>query len=441
MIEKILIIAVILVLFYYVMDLFFKKKKPVDGKKPFDMNKSEYTLRELAEEFWLKNEMEFISEEPTEEEIAIGKKYCPTFINEETKIFWDEVIAYNYKWLLMEEDKGFSGLINAIKALLLYIDLPENARLSSTSSSIGRKRSGETERELDDECAIFRTKGTYEVYQKINLLPHILGVATEIVPIITQGKKHYMWIGNLGEAILAALGHDLGKIEKQKNPSDTRSHQEISDEEFIKLCGDLISEEKIAKINNAILLHHTVLIDNSSNNPLSNSLIDADQKRRVIELEESDKKDNGAVSIALSEQFDEIEKIATIIRKRILSIITEPGDGIHYIIYDRKKKTPTIYIKNEFFETLLNNEKISKKNYLKAMTKLKDDGIVTNVNFNNYEFLSAKIKYNDNHELLDAQLIPINYSSFDLTQLDITHIYKGTNMPKVLPSNYTAQED
>lgn len=416
---------------YYGIGYYFSKINKVAEVKDvvdddvFDMHKMEYTLEELAHKLWLKNELQYTSH-TTEMQLEIARKECPAFVHQITTNFWNTHISKIYWLLEHEEDRGFYELINSIKKILIFLDDEKNAKMSSVSSKIKNEEINKKETTFDNESRQFKADNTYEVFKTVDLLTHTLGVTEQMIPVLCKKINKMNCIGKLGDGILAALGHDLGKIERQNNSEENRSHELVSIDVFKKLVGDVVPESNKKTILEAISMHHISMVDDSSGQ-IGYALVQADQQQRAKELRAYHKNNDNKYNIGSTI----IEIVEDKIRKEILRYITSPStDEKSYIYYD-KTRGGLIYLDLLIFENFKVNHEINDSDFLDALKRLRKIGIIMLVDFSKYNALNTKLKY-DNGDIVSADLIPVDFTKLALTQAEMHLTFMNDPMPKVL---------
>lgn len=431
MFENVLIVGGVMVGTYYSIGYYFSKinkvavVKDVVDDDVFDMHKMEYTLEELARQLWLKHEIPDPSH-ATEMQLAIARKECPVFVHQITTNFWNTHISEIYRFLDHEEDRGFYELINSIKKILLFLDDEKNAKISSVSSKLKNDEINRKETAFDNESRQFQVNNTYEVFKTVDLLTHTLGVTEQMISVLCKKNNRMNCTGKLGDGILASLGHDLGKIERQNNSEENRSHELVSIDVFEKLVGDVVPESNKKTILKAISMHHISMVDDSSGQ-IGYALIKADQQQREKELRAYHK--NNAYKYNIGSTI--IEIVEDKIRKEILRYITSPSnDEKSYIYYD-KTRGGLVYLDLLIFENFKVTHEINDSDFLDALKKLRKIGIIMLVDFSKYNALNAKLKY-DNGDIVSADLIPVDFTKLALTQADMHFTFMNDPMPKVL---------
>lgn len=424
MIEKLLIVAIVMVVAYVVIEKLLGGKNGKSEEVKFDTKKGEYTLQELADNLWLKNERKAMSDtsSPAEYKRAMDDK--PEFIHEATNNFWINTIAHEYGWLLNDQRTGFNGVIEAIKILLKYIDDPKNATLSSVSSNYSRV--GNDTKEWDAECAAFKLENTYEIYQSFSFLVHTLGVAEEILPIVRGADRSYMWGKKIGLSILTALAHDLGKVKRQTDKSDNRSHEYISAEIVRELLDGIVSQEKIELIAAAVSLHHT-LINESNPHYLIPSLIKADYKRREKEkqLYREKGQDEGLAKIQrnIAENREDSKTSGKDeVVAHIVDVIGSVSPQDHSVVF-LKKKSNLVYLLRKVFDEYAKESGIAQEELREALMDLREEKIIQSVDFSRYDSFPLFIVDNDSGEKHELRTIPIDYTKIGFTLEEISDIF------------------
>lgn len=134
---------------------------------------------------------------------------------------------------------------------------------------------------------------TYNILYQISLLHHTLGVANNVLK-----EKHLQH--SFGKLLLAALGHDLGKIIGHKDIKNykTGNHPQSSVyilHNFIQGYKELTIEKEVSQI---ILNHHS---NTGSKDPLIKEFKNIDQKTRREEIENYINKENNSILSQVSQ--------------------------------------------------------------------------------------------------------------------------------------------
>lgn len=181
---------------------------------------------------------------------------------EEIHFFNDTVMNFFKKHI--EGKPFFTGAVRKVLTNLLTL-LDAEGSVSSVVSG-----QNETESKIP--------KNTYEMLAQVSLVEHTINVAEEIIKLAPYGPI-------LPQAIIAALGHDLGKIPKYRN-----RYYALGDHPFISVTvfesiqsfKELVYAEDILK---AVRDHHI-----KPKEQLGEVLKEADQRARRRELSEVQKK-------------------------------------------------------------------------------------------------------------------------------------------------------
>lgn len=437
MIEKIILIIVIMIVVYFLIDNLFKTKQATTEESKLDLTKNHYTLQELADNLWLKNERKAMLETATQADRDRAEADKPEFLHQSTKDFWDNVIASDYNWIMNDERTGFHGLLEALKAVLLHLDDPKHASLSSVSSSY--ERVGNHKKEYDNECAIFRANNTFHIYSTFSILSHSLGVAEEIIPVIKGSEKGYMWGTKIGMALLCALGHDLGKIVRIINPDDNRTHEFISVSVIRDLLGNIIEDKKLDLIVNAISRHH---MENTEDNPhfLITALVKADQNRRAEELKIYNNKEEGAdTGVLLPQEEVNVEEISAKIVNHVLNLVETFDPTKNQIIFD-KKKPQLIYVHSSEIETMAEKNKVNKEQLNIVLKSLRDKKIISLIDFSKYDSYKLNVRAPGKDKVHEYRVIPFDYTLIGLTEQIILDLFMAVETPKIVQNNLISSE-
>lgn len=423
MVVKILLIVAIMAIVYFLLDKLLSGNNKKTKETKFDTKKGEYTLQELADNLWLKNERKEMGEasSPAEYKRAIDDK--PEFIHEATNNFWVNVVAVEYGWLLNDQRTGFVGLIEAIKILLKYLDEPKNATSSSVSSNFSRV-GGDT-KEWDAECAAFKLENTYEIYRSFSLLIHTVGVAEEILPIVRGNDRPYMWGKKIGLSILTALAHDLGKAKRQLDAEDKRSHEYISADILRELLDGIIAKDKIDMIASSVSLHHTQY-NESNPHYLIPSLVKADYKRREKEKALYKEKGKGDEVAKIAEIGDGVDKSGSKFKDEIVGCIHDVIGSIspqdHRVVF-LKKKSASVYMIRKVFDDYAEARGLEKEELARALSELREEKIIQSVDFSRFESTPLFIVDNDSGQKHELKVIPIDYTKIGFSLEEISDIF------------------
>lgn len=432
MTEKLIIVIVVMIVAYFIMDKFLNHKNEKNDEDKLDTSKGEYTLEELAEKLWLKNERKSMPETATMADKKIAEADKPDFVHKATNDFWENIIANEYNWIMNDERTGFHGLLGALKILLLHLDDPRYAQLSSVSG--GYSRNGNDKRDTDNEGALFRVNNTYEMYSKFSILTHSLGVAEEILPIIKGSERGYMWGRKIGISLLCALGHDLGKIVRQIDKNENRTHEDVGAEKVRELLSGVIDNNKIDLITNAIVRHHMENTDANAHFLIA-SLVEADKNRRVVELKLYNSSTGMDLEvIEVSKEPTEIERLTVKIVEGVLDLVEKFDLDGNDVIFDRYKPK-LLYISKRAIDSIAKANNLSEEALRVVMKRLRDDKIVSLIDFTRYDSYKLSVKMPSMPKVHIFDVIPFDYSSIGLTEQQLLDMFVGKESPEIVQNN------
>ena len=221
------------------------------------IDKVEISLAKLARDNWV-DDKDVVEVLP-----PVSSRTLPQFQSKEIADFYQTRLAKYIETALYSEVIGKS--LDAIIKILLLLDLEGNC-----PSIVDRKG----DPELDSYGSF------YELLRKVSLRVHSLNVAEECVTILTQQYKEPEFM--FGRVLVAALGHDLGKIDKFSKGSTGLGyslgyHPNVSAAIVEPFLADVNGKEEILS---AIRDHH----HNSSANPLLQIIREADRRAREREI-------------------------------------------------------------------------------------------------------------------------------------------------------------
>jgi HD domain len=121
-------------------------------------------------------------------------------------------------------------------------------------------------------------RSTHQKLEKISLLDHSLNVAEQVMRILTLQKRDHL----IPDAVVAALGHDLGKLPLKLFLVHHMEDHALPSAEMINNIPGFFRLAKNAEILEAIKLHHK-----DSENFLDRVLRGADQEARQMEIKQA----------------------------------------------------------------------------------------------------------------------------------------------------------
>lgn len=416
MMNEFLIIGGSMAVAYFSLDYYFKNPKKLQQAKRYsksglDLTKGKYTLDELAKHLWLRDDPKRFSLLTDEEKLA-AKNACPLFKNQEIKIFWDNEIAPMYYALmdLIDKDENQNNLWKSVLAILYFLD--EHSQYSSVSGQYS----------LDNESKEFKAQSTYESFSEVSILTHSLGVASHM--LLTVCKYGYEnSFQNVPTALIIALGHDLGKIERQKNSNETRAHEVVSIDVIRELC-PLLNADIINMISKSIQLHHT--LGHTQHVKYLNELIEADHDQRTSELKEYKKRYDKLMEMKDALKGETDEKL----RLFIYDALDNPTEVAEYLYFD-KAKSGAVYFDIEIFKDYGRKNNIEFEQVMSSIRSFRKSGLVTLIDFGKYTSYHMVIQYH-NEEPLNTQVIPIDYTKIGLSVDQIVENFLPFEMPKII---------
>ncbi|MDD3596133.1 HD domain-containing protein [Sulfuricurvum sp.] len=414
--NEFLIIGGSMAVAYFSLDYYFKNPKKLQQAKRYsksglDLTKGKYTLDELAKHLWLRDDPKRFSLLTDEEKLA-AKNACPLFKNQEIKIFWDNEIAPMYYALmdLIDKDENQNNLWKSVLAILYFLD--EHSQYSSVSGQYS----------LDNESKEFKAQSTYESFSEVSILTHSLGVASHM--LLTVCKYGYEnSFQNVPTALIIALGHDLGKIERQKNSNETRAHEVVSIDVIRELC-PLLNADIINMISKSIQLHHT--LGHTQHVKYLNELIEADHDQRTSELKEYKKRYDKLMEMKDALKGETDEKL----RLFIYDALDNPTEVAEYLYFD-KAKSGAVYFDIEIFKDYGRKNNIEFEQVMSSIRSFRKSGLVTLIDFGKYTSYHMVIQYH-NEEPLNTQVIPIDYTKIGLSVDQIVENFLPFEMPKII---------
>ncbi|MDD5160794.1 MAG: HD domain-containing protein [Sulfuricurvum sp.] len=401
---------------YFALDYYFKNQNNIPQNKKYsesglDLTKSEYTLDELAKHLWLRNDPKRFFLLSDEEKLE-AKNACPPFINQEIKFFWDKEIAPMHYALkdLIEKDVEQKKRWDAVNNILYYLD--ENAHYSSVSGKY----------HLDHESKEFHSQNTYDIFSEFSILTHSLGVASNILISVCKNGYNNSY-QNVPTALIIALGHDLGKIARQKNANEVRAHEIVSVDVIREIC-PLLSNDIIEFVSKSILLHHTH--GHKNHVKYLNELIEADHDQRISELKEYKKRQDKLMEMKDALRGETDEKL----RLFIYNALDNPADLAEYLYFD-KSKSGAVYFDIEIFKKYSRKNNIEFEQVMSSIRSFRKSGLVTLIDFSKFASYHMTIKYN-NEEALNTEVIPVDYTQLGLSVEQIVENFLHLDMPKMV---------
>jgi len=231
-----------------------------------------------AHRLWLQSEIEEsrirqMSDKNSNEGNSVNKNIIEEFT---VKASYDFVV-----WLDTEK-KLNTTVSTAYRAIILEVllHIDKQAELPSVSSNYLS----------DPENERLSAENTFVLLREINILDHTLNVVSEIYKLAEERFGDDLFKIHVCPLLIVAMGHDLGKITRQKNSTDTvdnkRHHAIISYEIMEMILEPYDIDPKTKKhILNAILQHHPHQNKIEASTPLyCELLIEADRRARRLEV-------------------------------------------------------------------------------------------------------------------------------------------------------------
>ncbi|MCR2063126.1 HD domain-containing protein [Campylobacter helveticus] len=288
-------------------------------KSPLDKSEIEkIDIKELSK-IWL-NEEEIVLQDTLMQELKkpifapddtkMSMLNVANFNDEKTLIFCNEILKNHLNYLnlkqiesiikliqLLEKNKDCPSVVSHCKedSNRFYGEDRKNTKRNDNSPKIGA------------EIVTLDGKTRYDIYAEISLYEHSLSVAKKIISLLNEDKnlrackKSFM-----GKAIIAALAHDIGKINNynlkkeviistlsQNNTKDfvysalqkSVPHHQLS---YMILYDGFKDCPELNEIANAVKKHHNGMIEKDE--MLLKLLVEADKKTREDELDDYLKK-------------------------------------------------------------------------------------------------------------------------------------------------------
>ncbi len=333
-----------LMLFLYIAVLYIKREyryyKEKNGLQPIIV-----TLEELSQ-IWLgEKKSNYVVKEKTKF-VEIGE-----FENVRTKNLIKSYIAPSEYIKFFPEDK-----LNIIIQLLRILE--EGGNVSSVASKFKSdpEKIGSFTNAIDTSG-----KTSYQVFSKVTLYEHTMNVVDESISFMKE-KEGDFFMMNLCDAIIVALAHDIGKMEKIKNIEEgavnqiisQNPHQTVSVLFFTQLFGT-----EYENIREAIGNHHSAA---TSGSRLTRMIIASDKLARKHELEEylnsqrnksdqplTDSKKSDCAKeqkIVINDSKDELKNVRTLENKKDTNMELSPLKRRRRVPIASKKETPKLFTNN-----------------------------------------------------------------------------------------------
>lgn len=226
----------------------------------------EITYRELAMWLWNRPDNESDQIEVLFDRLATGlwsnpiqvdpvEVIKPTFVHHEIEVFYDtKVVGRRYV---------AGAVLQAVEEILLYLD--EHGNCSSLASFHSR------------EWAKTAHQKSMDIYAQVDLWEHSIHVAEAMIHLTETDDL----LPLTAKGIIAALGHDLGKIPKYYDKYKHSEPHQIASIGCLEAMKYVTALPSWPEIREAVQLHH-----DRSNSQLAKYLAEADQMARRRELNE-----------------------------------------------------------------------------------------------------------------------------------------------------------
>lgn len=420
---KIVLIIGVMVGAYFVIEYLFPSKKSLSQSalKPAQNFNSE-DGKNLREE--QTNDLKPVKQISDYE---LGKSEAPRFQHACMYNYWDNYIASKYYHIKLQE-KWNTKYFEVMRHLMLYIDEFVDKNYGSTSCTAGRILPTQSRLNSDYECNQMMMDGSIEFYTSIDLIEHTFNVVKIALREMTQNHEPYMYSGQIGPIIIAALAHDIGKFEKHNNPKEKRTHEAVSVEILRKNANGLIPNDILDKIAIAITDHHRK-IDRNDSNIYRYLLQHAENKARQKELQyclENDPK--GAVRL-VQECTQKIDETKELLKVELVHLLSDIDGHYQFMVFD-KKHHRYVFIFNELLKKIARKNHIDSVSIQRALKKLSEEEIVALIDFSKYSTYKTTLKYHDGARNM-AELIPIRYEKLGFTTDDILKKFMKHVSPKL----------
>ncbi|TNH33891.1 HD domain-containing protein [Campylobacter helveticus] len=288
-------------------------------KSPLDKSEIEkIDIKELSK-IWL-NEEEIVLQDTLMQELKkpifapddtkMSMLNVANFNNEKTLVFCNEILKNHLNYLNL---KQVESIIKLIQLLEKNKDCPSVVSHCKEDSNrfYGEDRKNTKRNDnapkIGAEIVTLDGKTRYDIYAEISLYEHSLGVAKKIISLLNEDKNLRAYKKSfMGKAIIAALAHDIGKINNynlkkeviisnftQNNTKDfaysalqkSVPHHQLS---YMILYDGFKDCPELNEIANAVKKHHNGMIEKDE--ILLKLLVDADKKTREDELDDYLKK-------------------------------------------------------------------------------------------------------------------------------------------------------
>ena len=262
--------TIILLILYFIQDYQIRNRK--------HCGLQQVALEEIAK-IWLENEayLEIAKEKVKEdkEEKPQTQIIVPEFSMQRSKDLFNEYIIKNQSYF---DEYSIKIIIDLIRFLERFKDTPSVVSLFKD----------DFEYKQMTKNMIVSGYSSYDILREIDIYTHTFNVVDKSIELLKEEKGDEYRL-SLSRAIISALAHDLGKIEKFKEVLSSISlelfkkvpHYLISKSIFLELYPDYQYKNEIVE---AIENHHSSY--KKSNNYFLKLLIQADKEARKKEIDE-----------------------------------------------------------------------------------------------------------------------------------------------------------
>lgn len=296
----------------------YKLKAPLD-----EAEIKKIDIKELSK-IWLNDEEIILQDTLTQElkkpisipqDTKMSMLNIANFNDENTLIFCSQTLKNHLNYLSL---KQIENIIKLIQLLEKNKDCPSVVSHCKEDSNrlYGEDRKNKQKNDnapkIGAEIVTLDGKTRYDIYAEISLYEHSLSVAKKIIFLLNEDKNLRAYKKSLmGKAIIAALAHDIGKINHynlkkeiivstltQNNAKDFAystlqkavPHHQLS---YMILYDGFKDCPELNEIANAVKKHHSGIIEKDE--ILLKLLVDADKKTREDELDDYLKKNQSFV--------------------------------------------------------------------------------------------------------------------------------------------------
>lgn len=262
------------------------------------------------------------------------------FYEQQSKIFINQAVLPYIKKMSSGHLKAIIRLINILEQ---NKDCPSVVAFAKTEPNVLYQ---------DREFVSFEKKTRFDIYAQISVYKHSLNVALQIVELVKAQNVNKKDL--LGKAIVAALAHDVGKINKYEMLKFGENGKKVNFKEFqsqphqnissMILYDGFVDCPDLKEIAEAVQRHHSGAIGKEE--LLLKILIDADKMTRDKELDSYKKGENicdlNPISLKKANLKQEQKEIATLNKQQSLASTAEKEVNLQEQIQELSQ--------NEFFK-------------------------------------------------------------------------------------------